>query len=73
MTTDTVESLREELRLAKECNLAVVRRLQAEVDDLKKQLAASQANRADYHIEVTPVDDLTYYADACGGFGGERI
>lgn len=73
MTTDTVESLREELRLAKECNLAVVRRLQAEVDDLKTKLAASQAQSADYEVDSRLYHNMQYYADASGGFGGERI
>lgn len=75
---DLIMQLKEELRITKETNLAVVRRLQKRVDDLEAQLSKSQEEESSstsmlhsrYEEDAYHAQNL---ADACGGYGGERI
>lgn len=49
MSTDTIWSLREELRITRKTNLSVVRTLQSQIDELTQKLAKVEKEaQADY-------------------------
>lgn len=68
MTTDTIEWLREELRITRETNLAVVRTLQDRINELEIQLKKvekeAQADYAAWMNERLTVQEQDRYFDS---------
>ena len=68
----------EELALTRQTNLAVVQRLQAKINALEAELDASRKAESQVQSYADDLDRRAQYdadnlADACGGYGGERI
>ena len=68
----------EELALTRHTNLAVVQRLQAKINALEAELEASRKAESQVRSYADDLDRRAQYdadnlADACGGYGGERI
>ncbi len=68
----------EELALTRHTNLAVVQRLQAKINALEAELDASRKAESQVQSYADDLDRRAQYdadnlADACGGYGGERI
>ena len=68
----------EELALTRHINLAVVQRLQAKINALEAELDASRKAESQVQSYADDLDRRAQYdadnlADACGGYGGERI
>ena len=68
----------EELALTRQTNLAVVQRLQAKINALEAELDASRKAESQAQSYADDLNRLAQYdadnlADACGGYGGERI
>ena len=68
----------EELALTRQTNLAVVQRLQAKINALEAELDASRKAESQVQSYADELDRRAQYdadnlADACGGYGGERI